>query len=256
MMNLNNQIQFLREIHKTDLFSECNAATIPAPLDPENVRSAIIMRCGLLEPAYSEPSVMHQLTNLWFHTNSWNFQHLVNIILAEYSPIENTDKYSEHTNERTGSGGRTLNVTDSKTDTHSGTDTRTTQHSGKDERDEAHTGSDDTEHTVSAYNSSGYQPDNKETLEHGEIINDDLTYGHRIVDGTEYGHRIGSTGSRTETSSDNSSGTESYIEHTHGNIGVTTNQTMIEEELQLLQRFNVYDWIAAKYERELCLQVY
>lgn len=255
-MNLQNQIAFLKDFYQADMFSECNAQTIPSPLVPEDVRSAIVMRCGLLEPAYSEPSVMHQLTNLWFHTNKWNFEHLVNIILAEYSPIENTDKYSEHTNERTGSGGRTSKVTTENTDTHSGTDQRDIEHSGTDERDESHTGTDTTEHQVSAFNASTYQPDNRETLGHGETVNDDLTYGHTIDDDTTYGHVIASSGSKTETTSDNTSGTESYIEHTHGNIGVTTNQDMISQELDLLQRFNAYDWIAAKYERELCLQIY
>lgn len=235
-MNLQNQIDFLQEIYKTDMFSDCTRDTIPAPLDPEMVRSSIVMRCGLLDPAYSEPSIMHQLTNLWFHTNAWNFQHLVNIILAEYSPIENTDRYSDHTTTSSGTGSRTVDLFRDNEDVHSGTDRRDIERSG----------TDSTENTVSAYNAAAYQADHKEDLTHGEIVSDDFQHGHII---TTEGH------DRTEAS-DNSSNTDSYTEHTHGNIGVTTNQEMIDQELALLQKFNVYDWIASKYERDLCLQIY
>ena len=55
---------------------------------------------------------------------------------------------------------------------------------------------------------------------------------------------------------DKSSGKDTYTEHTHGNIGVTTNQQMIEQELELLRHFDIYDWIAAKLENELFIQVY
>lgn len=235
-MNLQNQIDFLRDIYKSDMFSECNSITIPAPLDPEMVRSSIVMRCGLLEPAYSEPSIMHQLTNLWFHTNAWNFQHLVNIILAEYSPIENTDRYSDHSTISSGTGSRAVVLSKDNEETHSGTDRRDIDRSG----------TDSTENTVSAYNASNYQADHKEDLTHGESVSDDLEHGHII---NTAGH------DRTEAT-DNSSDSENYTEHTHGNIGVTTNQEMINQELELLQKFNVYDWIAAKYERDLCLQIY
>lgn len=51
----------------------------------------------------------------------------------------------------------------------------------------------------------------------------------------------------------NESGGESHI---HGNIGVTTNQQMIEEELKLRNRYNIYDIIADSFKKDFCLMVY
>lgn len=43
--------------------------------------------------------------------------------------------------------------------------------------------------------------------------------------------------------------------HTHGNIGVTTSQQMLEAELKL-QEWNLYEHIADIFVRELCIPVY
>lgn len=276
-MNLLNQIKYLEEFDLPLMFS---GAVVPSPLVLDDVISCIVRRCGLLEPRYTEPDVMRKLTTLWFRTNQWNFTHLVNIILAEYSPIENTDRYSEHTTEHDDSGTVTAGGSDTRSQTEGGTDTVTTQediagtsgetHGGTDRRTVTNGGSDTTSATATraAFNSSVYDPYDKtdttqtyggnstEAMAHGETITgsestdrdqtEQTAYGHTLQDVTQYG--------RTETRS--GTGSESYTEHTHGNIGVTTNQDMINQELALLEKFNIYDWIAAKFEREMCLQIY
>lgn len=260
-MNFQNQIDYLKAFDKSDMLS---GVLVPAPLNADTLKTQIVFRCGLLEPQYSEPVIMQTAITQFFKREQWNITHLVNIILAEYSPIENTDRYSEHTTDSSGSrtisGSDTHSGTDRRSETHSGTDQRDIEHSGTDQRDESHTGTDSTTNTVSAFNSSAYQPDSKNDLLHGETINDDLTYGHKIGDDTTYGHKIADDTTYghklTRSTTDTNSGTDTYTEHTHGNIGVTTNQEMINQELELLRHFDVYDWIAAKLENELFIQVY
>lgn len=48
---------------------------------------------------------------------------------------------------------------------------------------------------------------------------------------------------------------EGYGERVHGNIGVTTTQQMIEQELKLCER-NFYDYVADKYINDMCLGVW
>lgn len=271
-MNFQNQIDFL-QIRNEDMLE---GVVVPDPLDTETLKSQIVFRCGLLWPAYSEPNIQKTAITQFFKREQWNIKHLINIILAEYSPIENTDRYSEHTTEDNGSGSST----------HSGSDRRTINNSGKDQRDIQESGNDnrtietsstdgrviqesgDTTVTreISAYNTNTYQADNKETTDHGKKTEDDLTtekstsdslthgkktdddisYGKNTIDNLAYGHKI----------IDEKTGKSTYTEHTHGNIGVTTNQEMIRQELELLEAFDIYDWIAAKMEKELFLQVY
>lgn len=252
-MNFQNQIDYLQTIQNEDMFE---GVSVPDPLDPETLKSQIVFRCGLLTPTYSEPQIMQAAITQFFKSEQWNIKHLIKIILAEYSPIENTDKYSEHTTTDTGTGSTTLSGTDSKNITNSGSDEREITTSGTDAKDIQESGSTTDTREVSAFNSSGYQADNKETVAHGKKTDEDITYGKTTNDNITFGKEITEEGSTSRTTTKNDSGSSSYTEHTHGNIGVTTNQQMIHEELELLEAFDIYDWIAAKLEKELFLQVY
>lgn len=65
--------------------------------------------------------------------------------------------------------------------------------------------------------------------------------------------------SNTSTDASNGAGTENIdFEHTgriHGNIGVTTSQQMLEQELEVA-RFNIIDEITKLFMSELCVAVY
>lgn len=236
-MNFQNQIDYLREVSNEDML---DGVSVPNPLNTEDLKTQIVFRCGLLIPCYPEPEIMRTAIRQFFRRESWNIEHLVNIILAEYSPIENTDRYEEHETTNTGGGS----------ETHSGTDKRKTTNSGTDQRDiqEGGTTKDETTNLVSAFNATTFQNDTKseDTITHGKKTDDDFTYGKITDNDVTYGKKV--------TSEEN--GSSKYTEHTHGNIGVTTNQQMIEAELELLRHFDVYDWIASKLESELFLQIY
>lgn len=153
-----------------------------------------------------------------------------------------------------------------------------------------------TEHTVSAYNSGTYQADSKDVnsgdikTTYGKTDtasgDDKTTYGKKDtasgIDTTGYGKVDAASGTDTTGYGkvDTASGTDTtdygkidqmtygkkddfthghlvtYNRLRHGNIGVTTNDELILEELSMLEKFNPYDWIAAKFERENFLQVY
>ena len=267
-MNFQNQLDYLQEIYNEDILS---GVTVPAPLQVQTLKNQIMFRCGLLEPVYSEPEIMQTAIGQFFKREQWNITHLINIILVEYEIVGNIDKHIVHTGKNDMS--KTIKETISGSDTHSGKDERDTSHSGKDqrdisnsgtdERDISHSGTDETTNTISAYNSSTYQPDNKSDLKHGEKVDDDLkwghkvdddtTWGHKIDDDVTYGHKITKAGTNNITHTDK--GTDSYEDHIYGTTGETP-QEVIEAELQLLRHFDIYDWIAAKLENELFIQVY
>ena len=208
-MNLMNQINYLKNIEDIDMFDGCS---VPSPLDMSRVRGAIIMRCGLLTPLYSEPQTQHYATQQFFFENQWNFDHIVKIINASYSPIENVAEEREETLQN--SGNDTLTIAKNSTTTNIGSETSTME--------------------ISAENSSAYQPDNQRSDSNMQTT----TTG----------------GSDTHTTQKGSSTKQNMSRH--GNIGVTTNQDMIEQELDLLERFNPYRFIADLYEKELIIGLY
>ena len=232
-MNLQNLIDYSKIYNEPD---PLYGVELPEPLDAEKCKSAILMRCGLLEPVYSDPRVFREMIYTWFHIRDWNFKHLIAIIQAEYSPIENTDRYSEHEILTAG--------TDSKS--RAGTDARTIGTTGSDSRtrtpDLTRTMTDE----ISAENSSSYQPDSKHTTRDSGTEKSTGSRSENVVDNLTH----------DEIESGKRDGTEKYTEHTHGNIGVTSNVQLINEETELLRRFNVYDWIAERIEETFFIMVY
>ena len=302
MVTLQNLSDYC-EANNIDLFEGC---TVPAPLDMTQVINNIKLRCGLLPVVYSEPQVFKMMARMWFDSNQWNFEHLVNIILAEYNPIENVVDHDWWKEEHSGTDKRSLGGDDKiwygKVQTLGGSDTLTHGEvhtlggsdtlthgethtlSGSDTltHGETHTlsGTDsvsDTtsnEHTVSAYNSSGYQADTKDTTSGGPAT----TYGKTDTasgqDTTGYGKTDTASGMDTTGygKTDTASGCDTteynktddlehgenieYHRYRHANVGVTTNQQLINQELELLEKFNIYDWIAHKFERDNMIQCY
>lgn len=71
-------------------------------------------------------------------------------------------------------------------------------------------------------------------------------------DGRSISSQNSSSGGKDSTTD---SGTSAHTGHTHGNIGVTTSQQMLEAELDL-QEWNLYEHISDIFVRELCIPVY
>lgn len=260
-MNLQNLIDYC---NLNDLQSPFAGVSTPDPIDPTRVKSYIMLRCGLLTPIYNDPDTFRNACKVWFDARRWEFAHLVNILEAQYSPIENVDRYDEWTEETTGDYQNAESGTDrtvkDASNTESGTDRTVKDASNQLSGQDVETTTRATENTISAFNSSTYQPDNKSqdsgdlTTTHGrrEDIDDDTatTYGHKTdIDddtATTYGHKL----------DNNHYDKKHYIQHLHGNVGVTSNEKLINEELDLLERFNVYDWIASQFESDMMICIY
>ena len=370
-MNLQNLIDYCRDFGLPDPLS---GVSVPAPLNADTVKSAIMVRCGLQTPLYSDPATFTNFTTHWFNTHQWTFEHLINVIQAEYSPIENVyenrREATTYGSSNVHSGGYKDAASGKDTTTHSESDTvertyddyhDTTERSYDDYHDTTERSYDDyhdtsersfdnyhdktdrtfdqyhdktareydsqnplkektemagghtTETQVSAYNDSSYQPSTKtiETFgdptsrsdtktttgkytddhtETGKITDDryetgtykddrtetgtykddrtetgtykdDRTETGSYKDKTTYGHKIelenGKTVTRTyQNDKEDHVGIDTFEVFRHGNIGVTTNQQMIKEELELLKHFDIYGYIAELFESDNMLMIY
>lgn len=205
--------------------------TLPDGMDTILMRSLILERSGDLYPYYQVPDQLKTNINNWFTRKSPNIARMYAALTAEYNPIENYDRYEEWT--------------DTPDLTHE------TQESGQDKQSATagqgsvtqNSGTDTITDTVSAYNSSTYQPDSKAQTEHG--LKQTVTRNGTDTGTTEYGKKT------TETNTGNTK----HDGHLHGNIGVTTNQQMIEAELEL-RKYDLYETIAGWFEDEFIVQIY
>lgn len=204
---------------------------LPEGMSEETMGDYIYMYAGENETRYSDPDILERLVHTWFTSRKTDFQYMWDALHAEYNPIENYDRHDDFTEEIDSTTNRESNV-------------KTTQEGEANTEDSSTTTPGrTTEEQVSAFDSGSYQPAKKIAES-----------GTESSEGTSHG---------TNSSTTTGEGTEkNVLDHTkkntgrsHGNIGVTTNQQMIESELQL-RRFNLYKTIALEFEDEFTIPVY
>ena len=257
-------------------------------LDAATLKTAIIRRCGDVEPYYQKTTDFVLFGSMWFSTHGFLFDHALEVWNATYNPIENYNRLEDETvtgtRETSGANTDTHSGTDTTTtsgsnsgsDTHSGTDTTTT--SGSKSGSEAHTGTDTLtdnvtrETEIAGFDSSTYQDANKETetgthaTAHGETITTSgqesgsvsVAHGEVITKSEQSsGSEALAHGHKIETETEGTEETETTrASHIHGNIGVTTSQQMLEAELMLADKFWIYDYIASAFENDNFITVY
>lgn len=265
-----------------------NFVTVPSPLSSEYLKALIIEKLGEVEPIHQSAAVFVADGTLWFNTHDWLFTHVINILAAEYSPIENYNRTEEATETNSGDDVTTHEgtVTDTKTGTDTtvktGTDTETktgteaNAHTGT--VTEAHTGTDsrtitkDETQKIAGLDSSTFNnanqlvANNGDALAHGESIttthNNTDTLTHNTTDQMTHNTTDTLTHNVTDEVAHDTTDTLTHghvVEresNIHGNIGVTTNQQMIEQELALVKAFNAYDVIVSVFENDLFITCY
>ena len=204
---------------------------LPDGMSEDTMGDYIYMYAGENEVRYSDPDILERLVHTWFTSRKTDFQYMWDALHAEYNPIENYDRHDEFTEEIDSTTNRESNVKTTQEGEATTTDSNTT------------TPGKVTEEQVSAFDSGSYQPSRKSAES-----------GNESSEGTSHGTNSSTTtGEGTEQNVLDQTKTNSG--RSHGNIGVTTNQQMIESELQL-RRFNLYKTIALEFEDEFTIPIY
>lgn len=180
----------------------------PAGIDRDTAINAILERSGEFEVLYSNPEFFKFLIGVWSKKHAWTFERYVQLYETQYNPLDNYDRHEEYEDNRS---NKNTNVARGNTNT---------------------TGSRDDERKVSAFDSSVYEPSNKDV-------------------------ESSSTNSNTSGIT-NSTGEETLKHDAHlwGNIGVTSAMELFEAQQKLLNTYNMYDEIAGLFIDEFCVLVY
>lgn len=282
-----NLINIYNATNKT-LFDDI---TLYDKIDKETLVNTIFDEAGELEPNTSYPDLFKAKVNTFFKRNYTNFKHIYDAFLLEYEPIENYNRISDITVTDTGKVNRTGNR--NNTVTLDGTNTTTNDLTSENTNDltsqrtdalqskrtddlsqsDANTVHNEVEDKVSAFNTSGYSPKDQaitdtsttDTLKNTGTQTTDNTGTQTQKDtGTQTRKDTGSstlkqdgTTTTVETNGDDTehSNTNITSDHTHGNIGVTTSQQMLQSEIDLWIAFNAYKTMADYFIKELMITV-
>lgn len=216
-----------------------------------------------------------------------NWRHLWNTTIQEYNLLDNTDAYITETTETEQNTDTNNNGTNSGTVTHSMTGTDTTTGtgtithgiSGDDTTTNTGTittGGTSTENTTDSNSVYGFDSDtgsNSDSQSHNGTSDVNQTETRNTTDKVTHNTTDTETRDTTdtlthnttdketrdlktgETGSEKVTGTITHETHRHGNIGVTTNQEMLEEERKLWT-WNFYNYVFADVDKFLTINIY
>lgn len=245
---------------------------LPDGIDKDNLVSDIMRNSGDLYPYHQVPEYLKCNINFWFSRRLFDFERMYHALRAEYSPIENYDRTEsvKRDYENSGTDKATTTLGSSTTSKHTGTDDETTtlgssttsNHTGTDTETVTDSGSN--EKGVSAYNESGYTNREKDTQNHNATSTQ--SYDSTVINtgsGSDtkkqsYDSTVTNTGSGSDMTQTDYGLKRKEVEdvHIHGNIGVTTSQQMIESEISLRAKYDIYKIISREFEREFLVQIY
>lgn len=257
-----------------------NTLTLPAGIDKMTAVITFLRTYGECPVLYSDPNFIKTMLTYWSVQNQEPIARIYRALSEEYNPLHNFDRHEEYTD--TEDTDRTLNmtgtdstaytgtntITQTGTDTLSQTGTNTVKDDSERTIDEDTNTDTTTENTVSAYNSSTYQPDTNQTVD-GSITHDMTD----VLDATQLLTRNltdQQTKNLTDLETRNLSDTETknlqdqetterelnHTGHLYGNIGVTKSQEMAIDEVELRMKYNIYGVIADMLHRDFCLYLY
>lgn len=177
--------------------------TLPDDINKDDFINVLLMRSGEFELLYPSADFLKPAINVWGMKWRPTFDKWVEGTKATWNPIENYDRYEDSTDNTVSSG------------------------SGSDSTDV--TGGGTNEHTVSAFDSSAYQPADKNE----------------------------NSSSSNSTSETQTSGTSdrTFNSHIHGNIGVTQASDMLRNWYEI-SAWNLLEHMADLFVKEFCIMTY
>ena len=200
----------------------------------------ILAECAELECLFPDPDTMKTMIGLWSKLNISVWERIFTASQLDYNPIENYNRTELET------------ISDDRTDTHSGndvnrlsgTDTETTSGSNT----QTNAGTDTQTNSITSYDSNTQYLHDTSSLQHGHTVTDNgsgsasTSYGK--TETLMYGEKVVHEGDITRNN------------HTSGNIGVTTSQQMLEQEIEISAKLNVIKMIVESFKERFCLLVY
>ena len=271
-------------IADNSLFSEMSVCSEMTNDDKQTIIDNILMEFAELEVIYPDPVFMKHAIGAWSWKEVPTWDRIYAAAMAEYNPIENYNRTEittenangSHTEQTTGtekhSGKDTENNSGTDTVSHSGTDSSNTsnmeRHTGT--ITDTNSGSDTLTTNRAAFDSSSLVTTGTDTTQHGHQLTksfDDTTNNtgsasvkHDEKTDTRHGHIIDTQRTENIDHNGNRSGTDNNTitrnSHISGNIGVTTSQQMLEQELLVAPKLNVYNYIMESFKNRFCLEVW
>ena len=212
-------------------------------IDKDTLKDNLLMNTAEMEILYPDASFLKLAIGAWSKKQVPIWSELYASTQYEYNPIWNVDG--------TVVEERDLAGTDYRTDDHTTERTHddSMERTHDDTLERTHDDTLTTDNDVYGYNSATAAPESKVTADHDGTITDAHT--GTITDA----HTGTITDTDTGTINHDTTDTGSITTTRQGNIGVTSTQSLIKEQRDVVQ-FNIMDYIINDFKNRFCLLVY
>lgn len=225
-----------------------NDFQVPSGMNKQAAIADILLNCSELSVVYPDPEMMEEAIKWWTLTELENWTRAWNALQLEYNPIWNVDGTIEETEERDLENSENRTYQSVRAGTRSSEDDGTSGNTRTDNLANSET----TVNGVSGFNIQQGFTDADNTVVNG-------TDTGSVTDaGTTHNEREESENEQTndtEAKTGTDSGTITRTTRRTGNIGVTTSQQMLREELEIAE-VNIYHRITDSFKRRFCVMVY
>ena len=242
--------------YDTSIFANMAFPTGFSAQDKTDFVDNLLMDLAELEVIYPDPVFFKMAVEKWSKKELPTWNRIYTAAQLEYNPIENYDRQESETEVTDGSrqhsGTDTITNSGKDTTQDSGTDSST----GTGSRTTNNTGTDTTTNNIAAYDTNTLVTHDTSALLHGHSISDstsdstsvthgkksELTHGH--VEATQHGEKIDDDITRNKMS------------RIHGNIGVTTSQQMLTQEIEVAPKLNIMNYMIESFKNRFCVLVW
>lgn len=194
-----------------------------------------------LECIYTLPEIV-KIAAMVYAKNAKKYAMLLQVYNVEYNPIDNVDAHEEFTDTRTPDITRTSSSEGTSSSEVKNNQERTTT-------DTPNNYKTTTEISKNPYDNPGYTPETKQET---------TDSGSRTTTESFSGAADTSSASSAGSSSSTETGTETIV-HTsyrHGNIGVTSTQQLITQQIELAPKMDILSIVFADLIDAVCIQVW
>lgn len=197
--------------------------SFPAGIDHDLAINVILNKSEEFELVYSDFEYLKDRIGIWGEMWERTFTKWVEALSIEYDPLHNYDRHEIY---------KDIKKSDYKDVTGESSTSSSSTNTGS-------STSSNTEEKTSAYDEATYSDKQKE-----------------IASATTNQNGTGSASGKVDRNSNgNSNETLDHDAHLYGNIGVTTSQQMLKDELDIVT-WNLYEHISDIFIEEFCILIY
>lgn len=246
-----------------DLFKDI---VLPDGVERDRVEDAIVMRCMECALIYTEPDFVKYRIETWFKQQYSVINELYQTTILDYDVLKNSNMSETYQRTTTGDEDKNGSETDVEKETqienekHQETETENETIDRGEQESSSGSSTANSESKVSAFNSSTYQPDNtvdsEGTNSTSRNLSDDTARDKDVARNADIDKTVNIGRDRTNGYTDK----RDYSENEGRNrkwdgLNNRDPQDLIQKQRELVQ-FNLYEWIANKFEDAFCYTVY